>query len=90
MLARLLISKSPAIANDQTITSGFSLGITISWIIKDINRLEGARKQLRGGQPIDIISGEIRLAMHSLAEIIGETTSEDVIMRIFSEFCVGK
>jgi tRNA modification GTPase len=55
-----------------------------------INRLEDAKEQLQSGQPIDIISGEIRLAVHSLADIIGETTSEDVILRIFSEFCVGK
>jgi tRNA modification GTPase len=59
-------------------------------INKAIHRLEGAGKQLRDGHPIDIISGEIRLAVHSLADIIGETTSEDVILRIFSEFCVGK
>ncbi|MEE9366688.1 MAG: hypothetical protein V3W44_08385, partial [Dehalococcoidales bacterium] len=55
-----------------------------------IQYLEGVKEQLQAGQPIDIISGEIRLAVSSLAEIIGETTSEEVIQRIFSEFCVGK
>jgi len=55
-----------------------------------IQYLEGVKEQLQAGQPIDIISGEIRLAVNSLAEIIGETTNEDVIQRIFSEFCVGK
>ena len=55
-----------------------------------IQYLEGVKEQLQAGQPIDIISGEIRLAVSSLAEIIGETTSEEVIQRIFAEFCVGK
>ena len=55
-----------------------------------IQYLEGVKEQLQAGQPIDIISGEIRLVVSSLAEIIGETTSEEVIQRIFSEFCVGK
>ena len=55
-----------------------------------IQYLEGVKEQPEAGQPIDIISGEIRLAVNSLAEIIGETTSEEIIQRIFSEFCVGK
>ncbi|UCH63215.1 MAG: tRNA uridine-5-carboxymethylaminomethyl(34) synthesis GTPase MnmE [Fidelibacterota bacterium] len=55
-----------------------------------VKYLEGVKEQLQAGQPIDILSGEIRLAVNSLAEIIGETTSEEVIQRIFSEFCVGK
>jgi tRNA modification GTPase len=55
-----------------------------------LSRLEKVKELLQAGQSIDIISGEIRLAVNNLAEIIGETTSEDVIHRIFSEFCVGK
>lgn len=59
-------------------------------ISRAIDRLEAAHKQLHRGQPIDLISADIRLAVHSLADIVGETTSEDIILRIFSEFCVGK
>jgi len=55
-----------------------------------IKCLTGVQDQLHEGQPLDIISGEIRLSVNALAEIIGETTSEEVILRIFSEFCVGK
>ena len=54
------------------------------------DHLEEVSAQLRQGQPTDILCGELRLAVNSLAEIIGDTTSEDVIQRIFSEFCVGK
>ena len=52
--------------------------------------LEEAATQVAAGQSIDIISAQLHLAAHSLAEIIGETTSEELIQRIFSEFCVGK
>ncbi|UCH10216.1 MAG: tRNA uridine-5-carboxymethylaminomethyl(34) synthesis GTPase MnmE [Fidelibacterota bacterium] len=52
--------------------------------------LERVKEQLLEGQSLDILSGEIRLGVDHLAEIIGETTREDVIQRIFSEFCVGK
>ena len=55
-----------------------------------VDRLGAAHAQLQDGQPIDLISADIRLAVHHLADIVGETTSEDIILRIFSEFCVGK
>jgi len=57
---------------------------------KALAHLDVVKEQLDSGQPIDIISGEIRLAVNQLSEIIGETTSEDVIRRIFNDFCVGK
>ncbi len=59
-------------------------------LVKALTHLDAVREQLDSGQPIDIISGEIRLAVNQLSEIIGETTSEDVIRRIFNEFCIGK
>ena len=38
----------------------------------------------------ELISYEIREAINSLGEITGEVTSEDILNRIFSEFCIGK
>lgn len=62
----------------------------LSTLVAAIQHMAEVKAQLDEGQPVDIISGEIRLAVNSLAEIIGETTSEDIIRQIFSEFCVGK
>lgn len=54
------------------------------------DRLKAVQAELDQGQAMDIVSGEIRLAVNTLAEIIGETTHDEVIQKIFSEFCVGK
>ena len=62
----------------------------LSALMQARDRLEAVQAQLDQGQAMDIISGEIRLAVNSLAEIIGETTSDEVIQNIFSEFCIGK
>ncbi len=38
----------------------------------------------------ELISYEIREAINALGEITGEVTPEDILSRIFSEFCIGK
>jgi tRNA modification GTPase len=41
-------------------------------------------------QLLELISYEIKEALNSLGKITGETTPEDVLDKIFSEFCIGK
>ncbi len=38
----------------------------------------------------ELVAEELRLAQHSLGEITGEFTSEDLLGRIFASFCIGK
>lgn len=57
---------------------------------KALDQLGRIEILLNQGQGMDIISGELRHAADLLAEIIGETTDEDVLRQIFREFCVGK
>ena len=38
----------------------------------------------------EILSIELRNSMDSLGEITGEITTEDLLGRIFSRFCIGK
>jgi len=40
--------------------------------------------------PLDFVSIDLRAGYSSLGEVTGETTSEDLLDRIFSEFCIGK
>ena len=38
----------------------------------------------------ELIAEELRLCQHALFEITGEVTTEDLLDRIFSQFCIGK
>ncbi|MCB0289017.1 MAG: tRNA uridine-5-carboxymethylaminomethyl(34) synthesis GTPase MnmE, partial [Calditrichaeota bacterium] len=38
----------------------------------------------------EVLAVDVRLALDSLGEITGETTSEDVLNHIFANFCIGK
>ena len=46
-----------------------------------------ALEEARAGE---LLAEELRLAQHALGEITGEFTSDDLLGRIFSEFCIGK
>lgn len=45
---------------------------------------------LDSGEPIDLLSVDIRSACDSLGLITGSTATHDLLERIFSEFCIGK
>ena len=49
-----------------------------------------ALRNLKQGLPLEVIALDLRSGLEALGEIIGETTSEDIIEKIFSEFCLGK
>ena len=38
----------------------------------------------------ELLAEELRLAQHALGEITGAVTTEDLLGRIFSTFCIGK
>jgi tRNA modification GTPase len=40
--------------------------------------------------PAEIVSAEVRAALNSLANLVGSTSTEDILGRIFSKFCIGK
>ena len=54
------------------------------------NNLSNASKGLEEGSSPEFIAFEIRSCLEALGELIGETTSEDVLNRIFDQFCIGK
>ena len=59
-----------------------------------LERAEGALQEcldiIEEGRPIDLVSIALRDAIEALGEITGETAGDEVIERIFREFCVGK
>lgn len=40
--------------------------------------------------PIELAACELRVVLTALGEITGETTTDDILDRIFSRFCIGK
>ena len=49
-----------------------------------------ATAALDDGLPREVVAVDLREAADALAEIVGETTSEEILDRIFSTFCIGK
>ena len=52
--------------------------------------LRAAQSSLARQLPLDFVSIDLDSAYNSLSEITGETAREDLLDRIFSEFCIGK
>lgn len=52
--------------------------------------LDQALRTLDTAQMIDLLSVDLSAARNSLGTITGETATEDLLDRIFSEFCIGK
>jgi len=57
---------------------------------KTADCLKQARKGLEGETPPEFISTDIQSALHHLGEITGQTSTEELLDRIFSRFCIGK
>lgn len=41
-------------------------------------------------EELDLFAADIRQTLHSLANLIGETPADDILAKIFSDFCIGK
>ena len=58
-----------------------------------IGALATCRQVLAGldeGVPADLVSVDLQAALNHLGDIVGETTTEDVLDMIFERFCIGK
>lgn len=51
---------------------------------------EAGRAALRDARAGELLAEELRLAQQALGSITGEFTADDLLGRIFSEFCIGK
>lgn len=54
------------------------------------NYLDSGKAQLNSFAAGELLAEDLRQAQHSLSEITGEFTSDDLLGRIFSSFCIGK
>lgn len=47
-------------------------------------------KRAVGAPEIDLFASDIRQALLALAPLIGDTVADDILGRVFSQFCIGK
>jgi tRNA modification GTPase len=45
---------------------------------------------LRSEQTLELVALDLRIAVNAIGEIVGKTTTEDLLDMIFSQFCIGK
>jgi tRNA modification GTPase len=45
---------------------------------------------LGGNVPLELASLDLRIAVNAVGEIVGKTSTEDLLDSIFSQFCIGK
>jgi tRNA modification GTPase len=59
-------------------------------IDRSLEALQRAFVALAAETPLEIVAIEMRDALDRLGEITGTVTTEDILDKIFSEFCIGK
>ena len=64
--------------------------VGLAYVREAAEHLEQGKAQLLGAWAGELLAEELRLAQQNLSEITGEFTSDDLLGRIFSSFCIGK
>lgn len=59
-------------------------------LIKAKKNIEEALESITMGLTIECIEVDLKNCWHNLGEITGDTITEDIIDKIFQEFCIGK
>ncbi len=59
-------------------------------LLRALEGLERAGAAVENGLAREFIATDLRWSVDRLGEITGETTTEDILDRIFSSFCIGK
>ena len=52
--------------------------------------VEGFSAGLRGGLPPEVLSAHLKSAESALEEILGIVDTDDILDRVFRDFCIGK
>lgn len=59
-------------------------------LINAANNLKEVLKSIENGMSIDFIEIDLKTCMENLGLIVGKAVSDDLIDKIFSDFCIGK
>lgn len=87
-LLRTHLKKSFARNTNENVFS--ARGRHIDAISKALQHLITAEQHLRMGIGIELLAEELKSAQINLDEILGRFSNDDLLGKIFSEFCIGK
>jgi len=59
-------------------------------LTRTLSVLERGKENIKNMMPVDMLAEDIRESAIILGEMTGETYSEEILDRIFDEFCIGK
>ncbi len=88
LLASTLVSKVKEMNFDDNIIVSNSRHYEA--LKKSFEALEEVEQGFGNNIPTDLISVDIRSALHHLGSITGEITNDEVLGNIFGKFCIGK
>ena len=82
---------------EMVVRENLSAGEAVVTNVRHEDALQRARKHLEDAlcaadrdTPLDLVVIDVREGLNALGEITGETVDDDIIDRIFADFCVGK
>jgi tRNA modification GTPase len=52
--------------------------------------IQHALEGLSAARMLELVALDLRIAVNAVGEIVGKTTTEDLLDSIFSQFCIGK
>ncbi|MCD6390101.1 MAG: tRNA uridine-5-carboxymethylaminomethyl(34) synthesis GTPase MnmE [Desulfobulbaceae bacterium] len=59
-------------------------------LVRTLEAIDQMRQGLDAGLPPDLLAIDLQDGLDHLGEIVGETTTEDILAEIFAQFCIGK
>ena len=77
----------------QATTNEFDVAINerhADALARAIDALTRALELLKSAAPNEVASQELRIGLDAIGEIVGRTSTEDILDKIFSTFCIGK
>jgi tRNA modification GTPase len=59
-------------------------------LLNALHTVQAAEQGLRQGTPVEFVAFDVMEGLRHIGEVLGESTSGEVLERIFSHFCIGK